>query len=96
MRLEFGYNSIYIGWSVKRNINDISYMNNDTDLSFVTEKWSNGRRLLTIYIERGKDKYLTIFRKEKIKNVNLTNYIFKSINAAKIAILKIILLKMIE
>ena len=83
MRLEFGYNSIYIGWSVKRNINDTSYMNNDTDLSFVTEKWSNGRALLTMYIERGEDIYLTIFQKEKIKNVNLTNYIFKYINAAK-------------
>ena len=82
MRLEFGCNSNYIGWSVKRN-NDNTYMKNDTDLSFVTEKWSNGRALLTMYIERGEDIYLTIFPKEFIENIFLTNYIFKYVNAAK-------------
>ena len=83
MRLEFGSNSNYIGWSVKRTNNNISFMKNDSDLSFVTEKWSNGRELLTMYIERGEDIYLTIFPKEKIRNVNLTNYIFKYINSGK-------------
>ena len=83
MRLEFGCNNINIGWSVKRTNNETSYMKNDTDLSFVTEKWSNGRELLTMYIERGEDIYLTIFRKGKIENINITNYIFKYINSDK-------------
>ena len=83
MRLEFGCNNKNIGWSVKRTNNNASYINNDTDLSFVTEKWSNGRELLTMYIERGEDIYLAIFPKEKIDNINLTNYVFKYINSDK-------------
>ena len=82
MRLEFGCNSDLINWSVKRN-NDDNYRNNDTDLSFVTEKWNNGRELLTMYIERGEDIYLTIFPKDEIKNTNLTNFVFKYINSEK-------------
>ena len=81
MRLEFGCNNNNIRWSVKRN-ND-NYKENDTDLSFVTEKWVNGRALLTMYIEKGEDIYLTIFYKNAMKNNNLTNYIFKYINSAK-------------
>ena len=83
MRLEFGCNSDVIGWSVKRTNNNESYMKNDTDLSFVTERWSNGRELLTMYIENGEDIYLTIFPKDKIDNTNFVNYIFKYINSAK-------------
>ena len=93
MRLEFGCNNKNIGWSVKRTNNETSYMNNDTDLSFVTEKWSNGRELLTMYIERGEDIYLTIFPKEKIENVNITNYIFKYINSDKNANFKNYIIK---
>ena len=55
MRLEFGANSQYIKWSVKRKIDNYNYIKNDTDLSFVTEKWVNGRELLTMYIEKGED-----------------------------------------
>ena len=36
-----------------------------------------------MYIERGEDIYLTIFPKEKIDNINLSNYIFKYINSDK-------------
>ena len=85
MRLEFGSNSDLVEWTVKRT-NDIdsdSYMKNDTDLSFVTEKWINGRELLTMYIEQGEDIYLTLFTKSKIINSNLTNFIFKYVNAEK-------------
>ena len=83
MRLEFGSNNGLIGWSVKRNNSDKNYKANDTDLSFVTEKWINGRELLTMYIENGEDIYLTIFPKEKIINTNITNYIFKYITSGK-------------
>ena len=85
MRLEFGSNSDLVGWTVKRtNDKDSdSYRKNDTDLSFVTEKWINGRELLTIYIEQGEDIYLTVFSKSKIINSNLTNFIFKYVNAEK-------------
>ena len=83
MRLEFGCNNNNIKWSVKRNNDNYNYKENDTDLSFVTEKWANGRELLTMYIERGEDIYLTIFYKNIIRNNNLTNYIFKYINSAK-------------
>ena len=44
MRLEFSSNSECVKWSVKRTNNN-NYMKNDTDLSFVTEKWINGREL---------------------------------------------------
>ena len=83
MRLEFGSNSDTIGWSLKRTNDDINYMKNDTDLSFVTEKWINGRELLTMYIEQGEDIYLTIFQKSRISNIHLTSYAFKYINSAK-------------
>ena len=83
MRLEFGANSEFIGWSVKRTNDSVNYRKNDTDLSFVTEKWINGRELLTMYIERGEDIYLTIFKNRIITNDNLTNYIFKYINSVK-------------
>ena len=81
MRLEIGLNSNNIDWSVKR-ANDNNYMYNDSDISFVTEKWINGRGLVTIYIENGEDIYLTFFTKNQGIN-NLTNYIFKYINAKK-------------
>ena len=83
MRLEFGYNSEYIDWSVKRITDKDNYMNNDTDLSFVTEKWINGRQLLTMYIENGEDIYLTVFIKKKLVNKKLSNHIFKYINSEK-------------
>ena len=75
MRLEIGLNSNNINWSAKR-INDNNYKYNDSDISFVTEKWINGRGLATIYIEKGEDIYLTFFNKNRGIN-NLTNYIFK-------------------
>ena len=68
MRLEVGINSYNIGWSVKRKIEESDHIYNDTDLSFVTEKWYNGRSLITMYIERGEDIYLTIFNKDLIYN----------------------------
>ena len=84
MRLEFSSNSDYIGWSVKRTNESENYRQNDTDLSFVIERWINGRELITMYIERGEDIYLTVFHKNKeIENENLTNYIFKYVNSAK-------------
>ena len=82
MRLEIGINSYNIGWSVKRKYDNINYINNDTDLSFVIEKWYNGRSLITMYIERGEDIFLTIFNKNQKEN-NLTNYIFKYINSER-------------
>ena len=85
MRLEFGSNSGLVDWSVKRTNerNNDNYRKNDTDLSFVSEKWINGRELLTIYIEHGEDIYLTVFTKNRITNSNLTNFIFKYVNAEK-------------
>ena len=83
MRLEFGCNSEYIGWSVKRTNENENYKNNDTDLSFVTEKWINGRELLTMFIENGEDIYLTVFIKENLENRNLTSHAFKYINSGK-------------
>ena len=83
MRLEFACNSEYIGWSVKRTNENENYKNNDTDLSFVTEKWINGRELLTMFIENGEDIFLTVFKKEKLDNNNLTNHAFKYINSGK-------------
>ena len=82
MRLEFGFNNNYLGWSVKRTNDKIDYKNNDTDLSFVTEKWINGRQLLTMFIEKGEDIYLTVFNKRKECNYDLTNFVFKYINSA--------------
>ena len=81
MRLEFGFNNHYLGWSVKRTNDNINYKKNDTDLSFVTEKWINGRQLLTMFIEKGEDIYLTIFPNNKVFNTNITNFIFKYINS---------------
>ena len=83
MRLEFGYNNKNISWAVKRAYNNKNYKQNDTDLSFVTEKWINGRELLTMFIERGEDIYLIIFPNNKITNNKLTNFAFKYINSAK-------------
>lgn len=85
MRLEFSSNSNYIEWSVKRTYNDDddNYKYNDTDLSFVTEIWSNGRGLITMFIENGEDIYLTIFINKIVDNYNLTNFIFKYINSEK-------------
>jgi len=83
MRLEFGSNSDLVEWTVKRTNDNDNYRKNDSDLSFVTEKWINGRELLTMYIEKGEDIYLTIFTKNIITNSNLTNYIFKYINSKK-------------
>ena len=83
MRLEFSSNSEYVKWSVKRTNNN-NYMKNDTDLSFVTERWINGRELLTMYIEKGEDIYLSVFlQNTKNVDVKLTNYIFKYINSDK-------------
>ena len=81
MRLEIGLNNDLIGWSVKRTIDEKNYKTNDTDLPFITENWYNGRGLITLYIEKGEDIYLTFFRKNIIKNVYLTNFVFKYINA---------------
>ena len=83
MRLEFGRNSDLVKWTVKRTNDNDNYRKNDSDLSFVTEKWINGRELLTMYIEQGEDIYLTVFTKSRIVNTNLTNFIFKYINAEK-------------
>ena len=83
MRLEFSCNSEYLGWSVKRTKDNNDYMKNDTDLSFVTEKWINGRELLTMYIENGEDIYLSVFKNQKYVNQNLTSHVFKYINSAK-------------
>ena len=83
MRLEFGSNSDLVEWTVKRTNDNDNYRKNDSDLSFVTEKWINGRELLTMYIEKGEDIYLTIFTKNIITNSNLTNYVFKYINSKK-------------
>ena len=84
MRLEIFCDNSIINWSVRRNNNEYFY--NETGLSFVTEKWSNGRELLTMYINNGEDIYLNIFLRneysEEIDN-RLTNYIFKYINAPK-------------
>ena len=83
MRLEIGYNNNNISWTVKRTNNNKDYKKNDTYLSFVTESWDNGRTLLTMYIERGEDIYLTIFPNNKITNINITNFAFKYINSVK-------------
>ena len=84
MRLEFSSNSEYIGWSVRRTNDYNDYMKNDTGLPFITEKWSNGRELLTMYIENGEDIYLSVFFKD-MKNVypKLSNHAFKYINSLK-------------
>jgi len=81
MRIEIGFNSNLINYSVKRTNSENNYMQNDTDLSFIKESSYNGRGLLTIFINNGEDIYLTIFN----KNINnkLTNYVFKYINAEK-------------
>ena len=83
MRLEFGQNCEDVKWSVKRtNENDYKkYKNNDTELSFVTEYWSNGRELLTMYIERGEDIFLTIFTDSIPKDNLKRTYAFKYINS---------------
>ena len=84
MRLEFGHNSGYVKWSVKRNYDEKNYTTNDTDISFVIEYWHNGRELLTMYIENGEDIYLTIFKREPPRPTKLSyNYAFKYINSGK-------------
>ena len=81
MILEFGKNSEDISWSVNRNYNEINYKTNDSDISFVVDYWINGRTLLTMYIEKGEDIYLTITFLPQ-KNIKI-NYVFKYINSAK-------------
>ena len=86
MRLEFGHNSPDIKWSVKRNNSENDYKTNDTLLSFVTEYFCNGRELLTMYIEKGEDIYLTIFKENNSKKKNNSlkhTYAFKYLNSAK-------------
>ena len=83
MRLEFGKNSEDISWSVNRNYNENNYQTNDSDISFVVEYWINGRTLLTMYIEKGEDIYLTIFRTSLPQRNMKINYVFKYINSAK-------------
>ena len=59
-------------------------MNNDTNISFVLDKWINGRELLTIYIENGESIYLSVFFKNATKgDKKSANYVFKYINSAK-------------
>ena len=85
MRLEIGTNFNYINWSVSRKKhNDYGYYykTNDSDISFVTEKWINGRGLITMYIENGEDIYLTIYN-NYFPEISLTSYTFKYINAKK-------------
>ena len=86
MRLEFGHNSPDIKWSVKRT-NSNYYKTNDTDLSFVTEYFWNGRELLTMYIEKGEDIYLTIFKEKSSQPANNKtlkhNFAFKYVNSGK-------------
>ena len=81
MRIELGFNSNLLSYSIKRINSEKNYIYNDTDLSFIKESSYNGRGLLTIFIENGEDIYLTIFN----NNINnkLTNYVFKYINAEK-------------
>ena len=81
MRIEIGFNSNLLSYSIKRKNSENNYMNNDTDLSFIKESSYNGRGLLNIYTKNGEDIYLTIFN----NNINnkLTNYAFKYINAEK-------------
>ena len=83
MRLEFGKNSEDISWSVNRNYGESNYQTNDSDISFVVEYWINGRTLLTMYIEKGEDIYLTIFRTSLLQRNMKINYVFKYINSAK-------------
>ena len=85
MRLEFGQNCEDVKWSVKRTFeeNYKNYSVNDTELSFVIEYWSNGRELLTMYIENGEDIYLTIFTDNNPKDNLKRNYAFKYINSGK-------------
>ena len=82
MRVEFSSNDEKILWSVKRTNNETNYMKNDTDLSFVTEKYANGREILTLYIEHGEDIYLSIYLSKKKKDSKYSNYVFKYINSA--------------
>ena len=85
MRLEFGQNCEDVKWSVKRTFEEkyANYSVNDTELSFVIEYWSNGRELLTMYIEDGEDIYLTIFTDNNPKDNLKRNYAFKYINSGK-------------
>ena len=86
MRLEFGHNSPDLQWSVKRTNSPDDYKTNDTLLSFVTEYFCNGRELLTMYIEKGEDIYLNIFREKKSDEKEQTlkhNFAFKYVNSAK-------------
>ena len=85
MRLEFGQNCEDVKWSVKRTFEEkyANYSVNDTELSFVIEYWSNGRELLTMYIEDGEDIYLTIFTDYNPKDNLKRNYAFKYINSGK-------------
>ena len=81
--LEISFNSNSIGYSIKRTNSDTNYIYNDTDLDFVSQNTYNGRGLLTLNNENGKDIYLTIFNREI--NSRLSNYVFKYINVEKIS-----------
>ena len=85
MRLEFGQNCEDVKWTVKRTYEQKyeNYSVNDTELSFVVEYWSNGRELLTMYIEDGEDIYLTIFTSNNPKDNLKRNFAFKYINSGK-------------
>ena len=81
MRLEIGFNSNLINYSIKRINSETNYIYNDTNLNIIKESSINGRGLLTIYFENVEDIYLTIFNKDI--NSKLTNYVFKYIYAEK-------------
>ena len=83
MRLELGKNSDDISWSVKRTYDEENYKTNDTDISFVTEYWINGRTLITMYINNGEDIYLTIYKNSVSQDDIKINYVFKYINSGK-------------
>ena len=81
MRIELGFNSNFIGYSIKRLNSENNYIYNDTDLSLIKDSSYNGKGILTIYNENGEDIYLTIFNNDI--NNKLTNYVFKYINAER-------------
>ena len=59
MRIEFSSNNEDLQWTINRyNAYNNNYTRNDTNIGFITDKWINGRELLTIYIENGEDIYL--------------------------------------
>ena len=67
----------------KRTYDEENYKTNDTDISFVTEYWINGRTLITMYINNGEDIYLTIYKNSVSQDDIKINYVFKYINSGK-------------